>query len=66
MTEQASSVNNQQILWGTLPLDPNFETELAKQLKDELAKVQKYPDQMQSLIHQIKKLKEGGSIACLI
>lgn len=58
-----SSLNTQNVLFGMLPLDPQFEGELAKNLKEELVKAQKNPDQMQAILHQMKKLKSDANLA---
>ena len=55
-------MNSQPVLWGALALEPSFENELAKHLKEELIKAQRNPDQMQSIMHQLKKLKSEGRI----
>ena len=57
----STSVNQTPVQWGNLPLDPQFEQELSKNLKEELVKAQRNPDQMQSILHQLKKLKNEPS-----
>ena len=51
------SINEQKIYWGPLPQHPEVEEETLKVLKSDLTKNVKSPEQIQAVMHQLKRMK---------
>ena len=51
------TINSQKIYWGPLPQKPEIEEETLRILKSDLTKNIKFPEQIQAVMHQLKRMK---------